>query len=42
MSPAAPTSTEVMNSSRVRPARELRLRDAANALLLIESATNSR
>src|SRR6185437_14639981 len=36
------TSTEVMNSTRVCAARELRPRDALIASLLTESATNSR
>src|SRR5450432_3497413 len=35
-------STEVMNSTRVCAARELRLRDTASTALLKESATNSR
>jgi hypothetical protein len=34
-------SAEVMNSTRVWAARKLRLRDAANASLLTETATNS-
>ena len=35
-------STEVMNSTRVWAARELRLSDAASTSLLTETATNSR
>jgi hypothetical protein len=35
-------NTEVMNSTRVCAARELRLREAASTSLLTETATNSR
>jgi hypothetical protein len=35
-------STEVMNSTRVCAARELRLRDAVSRSLFTDSATNSR